>query len=164
MSFTVSWVLPFMLASSTSVYKCNDNGTVVYSQFPCGKDQQVVTIKAPPFLGGQTAQQQTAQQTQQQTAQQVLADIESYVAVEQVKREIARLEGKREAKLKQRDAQLLALQQKKLKANNNLAGAQWETSISEEMSAISQAYATEVESLDAAIRSLQQRQLQLEHP
>ena len=43
------------------------------------------------------------------------------------------------------NGELSALRQKKSYANNNLAGAQWQTSISEEMSAVTAKYQTMID-------------------
>lgn len=60
------------------------------------------------------------------------------------------------------DADLVALQRKKRLANNNLAGATWEDSISGEMQAIAARYRAGIEVEQAKIVDLRKRMSDME--
>lgn len=55
---------------------------------------------------------------------------------------------------KSMERELRALRLKKTRANNNMAGAQWETSISEEMNAVTTKYQTILENERSRLQSL----------
>jgi len=78
---------------------------------------------------------------------------------EQLKRDLRRTENKINQYQQNMQRELAALQGKKRSANNNLAGAQWETSISNEMQAVTTKYnsliSTEQSRLDAQRQQLQ---------
>ncbi|WP_462169920.1 DUF4124 domain-containing protein [Pseudoalteromonas xiamenensis] len=151
MSLSLLFAVSSWIASTaSSVYKCDNGGTVVYSQFPCGDNQQVVTITPPPKM----STNEHADSIDNLKHQKTLEQVDLYVELEQIKREFEQLEGKRNRLMKQRDAKLDALMRKKQSANNNLAGAQWETSISQEMNAVSKSFDTDIKSLDARLDRL----------
>ena len=58
----------------------------------------------------------------------------------QLDRDIDKSEKKIRDYSRQMDSEIAALKAKKLRANNNIAGAQWETSISGEMTAVTAKY------------------------
>lgn len=64
----------------------------------------------------------------------------------------------------QMDRELAALQYKKSQANNNLAGATWEQSISTEMQAVSEKYRTKIQIARDRIVDLRQRAADLGGP
>src|SRR5690554_3435232 len=78
---------------------------------------------------------------------------------EQLKRDLRRTENKITQYQQNMQRELAVLQGKKRSANNNLAGAQWETSISNEMQAVTTKYnsliSTEQSRLDAQRQQLQ---------
>ncbi|WP_290613977.1 hypothetical protein [Arsukibacterium sp. UBA3155] len=76
----------------------------------------------------------------------------------QVKRdlqsEITKLKGQKARLQSRRDIEITKLRQSKLQANNNLAGAVWEDSVSKEIAAISAKYDTDIRALDSKIDRL----------
>ena len=56
--------------------------------------------------------------------------------------------------IQERDAKLAALRDKKSYANNNLAGATWEKSISDEMQAVAQRYNADIANAREDLRAL----------
>lgn len=68
----------------------------------------------------------------------------------EITREISLMEGRVDNYRRAMDSEMNRLRNKKLYANNNLAGATWEQSISDEMNAVASKY-------DSMIRAAQNR-------
>lgn len=73
---------------------------------------------------------------------------------ERISREITKLENDRKLIIDQRDKRIVELRNDRSYANNNLAGATWEQSLAQEMSAVAQQADTQVASIDRQIEQL----------
>ena len=133
------------------VYKCRDaGGTTVYSAQPCAVDAKLIDVR--PASGGS---RQTASAT---AAIQPPGEVGSsaYAPRSLVQRgndaalrrmlddDITRKQGEIAAINAEHEAAQAALREKKGRARNNLAGATWEQSISDEMQAVAAAHTTRV--------------------
>jgi len=128
-------------AADAAVYKCDVGGKTVFSDRPCATDAQKLDIRyrQPDAAAAAEIQRRTDQ---------YYADLDKRKHASKVaaqKQRVRQLE-------RERDAELAALRDKKALANNNLAGAAWEQSISTEMSAVVEQYRQKI---DAAQRELQ---------
>lgn len=81
-------------------------------------------------------------------------EISTYIEKQRIAREITRLEGDRKRVIAERDQRLRNLRESRQYANNNLAGATWEQSLAQEMTATAQEADTQVSSIDRQIEQL----------
>jgi uncharacterized protein DUF4124 len=143
--------------AQTQFYKCNDKwGQPIFSQRPCGDNAEAGTVSGPPPTG--TPATITAEATTASTESPSAWDkIEAANTLREANREIHRREAQVTSLEKERDQKLAALQNKKRYANNNLAGATWEESISSEMQAINDQYQSKIDSQRQKIGRLQEQ-------
>ena len=140
----------FSALASANVYKCDIEGVITYSQIPCNHDAQITEYTTEQLSS--TSQPQT-----NKSAEEALATMDRLsesikkrdlrIAINRLKSDKARLQS-------QRDNKIAKLKSAKRSANNNLAGAVWEDSLSEEMAAIALQYDTDVRAVDAEIDRL----------
>lgn len=142
-------LLAFSTTPALAVNKCvDDAGKVVYQSAPCptaSKGSEITLQKAAP-----AAVVSPADAEELNRIQQTAGAMERERKLKEINRDIGRAETQIAEYRQAMSQELNDLQQKKLSANNNLAGATWEQSISAEMSAVSQKY-------DALIRTEQTR-------
>lgn len=127
--------------SVSAQYKCIEaTGKVAFQQTPClgSQKQQVLKIQAvnPP-------QPSPAAQTsspQPNADQRMLNNLSHDRRIRELQQQIEQTESNIYQRNAQMDAELALLRQSKSAANNNLAGATWEQSISSEMQAVTQKY------------------------
>lgn len=132
-----------------AVNKCvNEAGQVVYQSAPCpatAKGSELTLQKVAPAPTSSPADSEELKRIQQ------TADaLERERRLTEIDRDIKRLEGRIIDHRSEMDGEMNGLRRKKQFANNNLAGATWEQSISDEMNAVAQKY-------DALIRDDQNR-------
>ena len=136
-------------APAAAVNKCvNDAGQVVYQTAPCpatAKGSELTLQKAPPPSVTSAADAEELKRLQQTAGK-----MERDRKLTEIEREIKVIEDRIIDHRRSLNREMENLQRKKGLANNNLAGATWEQSISDEMSAVSQRY-------DALIRNDQSR-------
>ena len=140
-------LLAFWVTPALAVNKCvEDTGKVVYQSAPCpttSKGSEMTLQQAAP-----AAVVSPADAEELKRLQQTAGAMERERKLKEINRDIGRAEDLIASYRQSMNNELNALQQKKQRANNNLAGATWEQSISAEMSAVSQKY-------DALIRNEQ---------
>lgn len=154
--FILSAVL--LISPAWAVNKCvNSAGEVVYQAAPCGgadKSSEVAIRKGPiPSV------QAPDEETEQLKAK--VGDMERERRIGEISRQIASLENQVSAYRGAMSDELARLRYKKEYAANNLAGATWERSISEEMSAVSQKYDSLIRDNQATIDRLHKDQERL---
>ena len=81
-------------------------------------------------------------------------EISDFIDKQRISREITKLENDRKLIIDQRDKRIVELRNDRSYANNNLAGATWEQSLAQEMSAVAQQADTQVASIDRQIEQL----------
>ncbi|MBV2129947.1 DUF4124 domain-containing protein [Arsukibacterium indicum] len=145
----VAGVLSF--SAMATVYKCEQNGVVTYSQIPCSDDAEETGYTTDGNLSPAN-QQQPAVQTE--SPSETLARVRDVLVKRDLQQEITRLKGDKARLQSRRDIEITKLRQSKLKANNNLAGAVWEESVSKEMAAIAAQYDTDIQAVDSEIDRL----------
>ena len=133
-----------------AVYKCQVDGVTTYQAQPCSgasKPEQQMNIRA-----GSPAVTQVSGKPEVQSAAQKSASSSAgaeKLAVEQMARErqireanyeIGNLERRIANRSEQLTREMDALRAQKARANNNLAGATWEQSLSTEMQAVAARY------------------------
>lgn len=134
-------------AYTAEIYKCIDaNGRPTFSQMPCGSDAEKTTITPPDEIGSVSTDRTSLRELKDSNR---LRDIERDIAAE----------NQHMRSLQQSmDTELEKLRQKKRLAKNNLAGAQWEQSISAEMSAVVERYSTKIDASARRIDRLENEQ------
>lgn len=142
--------------AQAEVYKCAQNGKTVFSDQPCGNGAQKIAVK--PASGAETTSTENAS-----------AESKAYVAKANLnsrKREldddISRSENRISRLHRERDNKLAQLQNRKTNANNNLAGAIWEDSLSKEMVAISDSYGSKISSEEKTLSDLRKKRAALD--
>lgn len=127
-------ILVSPLAFSGQYHVCTDaNGKKTFSSMPC-----------PQGVESETKQYQVAPAGSE--VRRITTDSESYRAMRdgnrkaELKRNVKKSERKLEKMQAAMDRELRALRDKKRWANNNRAGAEWESSISAEMQAVTEKY------------------------
>lgn len=138
-------------AGAGEVYKCIEDGKTVFQGVPCHDSGTKLTVK-PANRAPSPATASTAQEGGPSPSLSSLAKLRQNVEMmenERRQREdtyaIEGLEIDIETYEAAMDAELAALQRKKMYAANNLAGATWEQSISTEMQAVSDKYRTRIQ-------------------
>jgi hypothetical protein len=154
----ITIVLAILSMAQAEIYKCKVDGRTIFMDQPCAdgdinQSPYIQTEKNTPS-NNQAAQidQITSQDEQQSAPNQPApkgATQESISALE-AKYFIAddtynRRKNILEALIRERDIKLEQLELKKYRANNNLAGATWEQSISTEMEAVVRLYNAKIE-------------------
>ena len=161
MKHGIALILLATLASTTNAqtqfYKCKDKwGQPIFSQRPCGDNAETGTVSGPEHTGGPVTPSAAAPATSSEGPS-AWDKIEAANALREANREIDRREAQISSLERERDQKLAALKNKKRYANNNLAGATWEESISSEMQAINDQYQSKIDSQRRKIDRLQEQ-------
>lgn len=150
------------------VYKCKDaSGTTVYSAQPCainakpidlrpasGQSRQAASAASPVPLSAETSSAPSIPRSLVQrgndAAQRRILDDD----ITRKQREIAAMNAGHEA-------EQAALREKKGRARNNLAGATWEQSISDEMQSVAAAHNTRVSIAQRELEDMRARRARM---
>jgi predicted RNase H-like nuclease (RuvC/YqgF family) len=134
------------------IYKCIIDDKPMFSQLPCAADAEVITVTPP--------QKSTTAPYQGSARQKMQLRFEAHDLRTTTKRNAAetkKLDRKITQYKRKMNTKLNALKRKKGRANNNLAGAQWESSISEEMTAVTNKYNQLISNAREDKRQLEQK-------
>lgn len=141
----VTLILPF--SANAAVYQCADGK---YQADPCDENSHPVdlsgvgsVVKGPDIAHASAVIHSDKKQ-----------EISDFIDKQRISREITKLENDRKLIIDQRDKRIVALRNDRSYANNNLAGATWEQSLAQEMSAVAQQADTQVASIDRQIEQL----------
>jgi hypothetical protein len=152
--FVVCTALVFSMGANGAIYKCNIDGQAVFSQIPCAADAEEVVIKVQPKMGS-NASKAASEKLQQ------LDENEKRRELDRAKYDLRKTKRKITKYEKNMKKKLATLRGKKKLAANNLAGAQWESSISEEMSAVTSQYSLLIENARKDRKDLESRIVEL---
>ena len=133
--------------ASAEFYKCNHDGKTIYSDKPCGINNHEIIIQKDVY--------QKTSNSRKKLSADISQDLENSRKKRDFTRKINSLRTDIDLKIESRDFELAKLKRKKNRAKNNLAGAEWESSISEEMIAVTNKYNTEIISINKEITSLE---------
>jgi hypothetical protein len=140
------------------VYKCKIDGKTVFSDQPCAADAKPMDVR--PAAG----RADSGASSFQPSAAPINASSNPQALVERMERDRERralehqINDRRSqinAEQAAMDRDLGALRQQKQRANNNLAGATWEKSISEEMNAVVARYDVRIRALQDEIKRME---------
>ena len=126
-------------AASADVYKCKKDGKTVFSDQPCSQGAEKISVKPA------TGHADTVSEADAVAASKAFVDRTNLSAKKNsLDLDISITTARIHSLQNERDRELNALRDKKKRANDNLAGAVWEDSISNEMIAITNSYATRI--------------------
>ena len=133
------WMILATLALSGSVaaqtiYQCEVDGQLVFSQQPCGEDAKEIEHDFPVVELADPAETRPGN----------FMDDDNYVKRVRIERRISRHEATIRNLQRQRDREIAAIRRKARYASNNLAGATWEQSLATEMQALTDRYNSEI--------------------
>ncbi len=147
-------------SAHAQVYKCRVDGKTVFSDQPCAVDAKPIDVR--PASGRAAAgpvsapsQSDAAPINSSSNPQAVVARMEHERALRDIDHRISVEHSRIREQEDRMSGELAALRAKKAQANNNLAGAVWENSISEEMSAVVARYDVRIRGLREEIRRLE---------
>lgn len=155
-SITLAALLVAMsFTAQAEVYQCVQNGKKVFSDLPCGNDAKKLTVKpssgaAPSKTENASAESKAYVEKANLNAKKRELDEE----IERTERRIASLHSERDKKLNY-------LQNEKSRANNNLAGAVWTQSLSDEMMATTNAYNAKISGEEKKLGELKEKRASL---
>lgn len=155
-------LLIYPFCADANVYKCKVNGVVTFSQTPCGEDSETTEYKTEDTTP-------TPQSTAKPVAKADPSDssgkesVDEYIEIRQIKRKISKLEWKKKDLIESRDKEIQALRENKAFANNNLAGSSYLQSLAQEMSAVANTYAMDIQSIDRELSELRTELRRLEN-
>ncbi|GIU15565.1 hypothetical protein TUM4261_32700 [Shewanella sp. c952] len=147
-------VFLFTAPVMSEVYRCGDG---VYQADPCDESSKPIDLSNVGSVVANENTLPTLSTTSESATAAKKSEISSYIRNRQIEREINKLESRREKVLVNRDQRMRELRDRGRYANNNLAGATWQQSLAQEMSAISQQADSEVSTLDRQIAQLRTR-------
>lgn len=156
-----------IMPAEAQVYKCTVNGSIAFTDKPCDDTAQPLKVRpaaghnapAPPELTAPTSgptnpAPPTANAANEREA--YAAEASKAAKKRAINDKINRKKNRLIALRQARDRELAALQNDQSRANNNLAGAAWLQSISQEMQAINGKYDTEMRMVQTDIDQLMQ--------
>ncbi|MCC4116371.1 DUF4124 domain-containing protein [Aromatoleum toluclasticum] len=152
-------ILAALFAASVAqaqVYKCQEGGKTVFSDMPCasGRAINVRPATGPSLSPADRAAPVAPEKSVVSKEKALLDQYERERKLRAIDYDIEQIERTLENDQKRLDADLKAYQRKKMYANNNLAGATWESSISQEMQAMAQRYEMKAASDRAKLEKL----------
>ncbi|MGI2141920.1 hypothetical protein [Shewanella baltica] len=137
-------------SANAEVYKCADGK---YQADPCDENSRPVDLSGiGSFIKSSDSISHSSVGSNATSDKK--KEISTYIEKQRIAREITRLEGDRKRVIAERDQRLRNLRESRQYANNNLAGATWEQSLAQEMTATAQEADTQVSSIDRQIEQL----------
>lgn len=129
--------------ANAEVYRCVIDGKVSFSDKACPGAGAAIDVKvSPPSSPGSDSEMQLIQNDRDriQSNEKVRQRLDNRLKIRQLDEEIDSAQIKLRMLSGQMESELQALKNKKRSANNNLAGAVYEQSISSEMNAVTASY------------------------
>lgn len=146
--FALTLLLALGLPLQAAVYKCEKEGVTTFSQTPCGDDAETTRYTTV----GQSA---AVVQNNAAISSKGATEVDAYIKQRQLKRQLKKLELEKDQKIAERNKTMNAIRDKQMTAkNNDVAGATYLQSLAQEMSAVVDAYDTEIKSLDQQLSSV----------
>lgn len=144
-------VVILALPVSAQVYKCEENGTVIFSQTPCAHDAEVTEYSRESVNAALTIQ--NAANAAAVNASDTMDRIGSSVKKRDMTKKINRLERQAARQIQQRDAEIAKIVNRKGRVVRNLAGNVYEDSLNSDILAVTTLWNTRI---DATNRELDQ--------
>jgi|WetSurSiteA1Bulk_404760.scaffolds.fasta_scaffold75204_1 predicted RNase H-like nuclease (RuvC/YqgF family) len=151
-------LLFFISAAHAAMYKCIVNGETVFSDTPCTVNAKEIEIKVLKPTPNDISEANERNKKSDDFTDKVNRDARKGA----IKTEIYDLERRVSGYQNSMNKEIAHLKAKKARANNNLAGATWENSISSEMQAVSDKYGQEIKIAISRIERLRSELSRLE--
>ncbi len=133
----------FSVQAQAYIYKCKVGGKTTYSQQPCAASAEKIQIKT----NNPTEDQLAASRLRQENGRAFSREQD----INKLNRANSDMHHQIERYQRDMDRELAALQNKKGRAANNRAGAEWESSMSQEMQAITSKYQIKIQTAQQRI-------------
>ena len=151
---------------SAEVYKCADGK---YQADPCDEQSEPLDLSGVGIVVSQSGDvgivesesSPTINDKSDSKSSDKKQNFADYLRKQKIERQIKNLEKDKKKAFNSRDKKIAQLRSNGNRANNNLAGATWQQSLAQEMTAVMQQANTEVESIDREIASLRDELKQL---
>lgn len=147
------------LPAQAQVYKCRVGGTTVFSGQPCEPDAQLIDVRpasgAAPSIAPAPNMPTSPAINASNNPQAVVARMGRERALRELDARIDAARSSVTAEEAQMSREVAALRAQKARANNNLAGAMWEQSISQEMGAVVARYDVRIREMREEIKRLE---------
>jgi len=154
-------IICYTLPSQAAIFKCEVDGKVTFSGQRCeGNTVEINVRTSQPSNKGEVDKFDPA--TNHEATKKFIADGERRRAIKSLKQENSLLVKEIVSYERAMDAEMERLSRKKRRAANNLGGALWEQSISQEMNAVAGKYNGNIQSANAKINRNEQEILRLE--
>lgn len=144
------------LTVQAQVYKCKVDGKTVFSDQSCAPDAKQINVRpaaghspTAPTPGSVNASPAVVNSSSNPQA--VVARMEHERAIREIESKIQRLRSRVLEEQDSMNREVAALRDQKQYANNNLAGATWQQSLSGEMSAVVARYDVRIRGIEAEI-------------
>lgn len=142
-------------AAQAQIYKCTVAGKTVFSDQPCDADAKPLDVRPASGRGTDQRLSDGAPINASSNPQELLSRMERDRRIRDLEHEIRARRSRIGDEQSAMDREIAALRQQKARANNNLAGATWEKSISEEMNAVVGRYDVRIRTLQDEINRLE---------
>ncbi len=121
-------LLPFLLlpvVGQAGIYKCEDNGEVIFSQTPCGNDAEEINVQtySPPAATAADNETAAGEATGTGAAGQE-EGVDDFLERRRMERQIASLERDRERLTQERDRKLASIREKVRRTNSRVEAAE----------------------------------------
>lgn len=135
-------ILTSSFTHAASVYQCKDtNGKMTFSDMPCAKNEKSSLVDVKVVIPSVSATTNQDEPDYVKTNKRIKNNLQR----ERLERKVKQQQYQIDRLYDEMDAEIAALKEKKTYSKNNLAGAQWETSISNEMQAITSQYHSKIQ-------------------
>jgi hypothetical protein len=142
--------LAFALPVSAQVYKCEQNGVVTYSQTPCSQDAEVTDYSRSADDHNKSAGTTPAASSAAQTMDRLGQSVKKRDLSDKIKR----LERLVDRQIKNRDAEVASIANRKGRVVRNLAGSVYEDSLSSDILAATTIWNTRIDATNREIDQL----------
>jgi len=145
--FFILSILNISLALA-SVYKCEIDNVVTYSQFPCSDTAEKIKVRVTK------SSSRIKNSNNKMSHKNQLEDTNLYIRISQVDRKIRESNNRIKTNQRKMKQEVKQLQIRTRYANNNLAGATYESALSTQMSAVTTKYNSLIEIEQKSIERL----------
>lgn len=145
--------LCFIAPLHASVYQCEKNGVVEFSQFPCGDDAKLITVKEQnPAVPSSIVTNGDMDTT----------EVDTYIRTKQIDADIQQHQDKIDTLSEKMNEEIAGLTDQSDAQLNNLSGAKKETAIANQMASVSERYNVLIEREQRDIDRLSKERLALQ--
>lgn len=156
---TACIALSVCCAPALAIYKCKDaNGTTIFSDEPCGPGAKQIDVRPAAPSATPPASTPTPSGAKPSEREKLMREADEAAKARRVREiafEIDAAEKRITSNQDVMERKIAELRVSKRSANNNLAGATWESSLSQEMDAVSRQYGALIADDREKIKSLQ---------